>query len=193
MATDDSTQGQLHLEGPNNKTGSVIYKPIKGYDGYEVGSDGSVVSHRMSRRIKGSPPVILKQSKARSGLNVGLYLGPKQMKTFLVHRLVLEAFIGPCPPGMECCHNDGNYRNNRLDNLRWDTHKSNILDRMRHGKAAAGERHGCAVLTADQVREIRKLADSKAITHSEIAKIYKVGRPAISAIAGRRSWKSLPE
>jgi len=26
---------------------------------------------------------------------------------FLIHRLVLETFIGPCPEGMECRHLDG--------------------------------------------------------------------------------------
>src|SRR5688500_4928598 len=37
-----------------------------------------------------------------------------------IHRLVLMAFVGPCPAGMEGCHNDGNPLNNALDNLRWD-------------------------------------------------------------------------
>jgi hypothetical protein len=52
---------------------------------------------------------------------------------FLVHRLVLLAFVGPCPPGMEGCHNDGNPANNHAGNLRWDTHGENMLDCERHG------------------------------------------------------------
>ncbi len=27
-----------------------------------------------------------------------------QDKTMLVHQLVLLAFVGPCPDGLECCH-----------------------------------------------------------------------------------------
>lgn len=50
-----------------------------------------------------------------------------------VHRLVLEAFVGPCPPGMEGCHNNGDPTDNRLANLRWDTRRSNVLDSVRHG------------------------------------------------------------
>ena len=51
-----------------------------------------------------------------------------------VHRLVLGAFVGPCPPGMESCHfPDRDPANNRLDNLRWGTHQDNMLDRDKHG------------------------------------------------------------
>jgi hypothetical protein len=60
-----------------------------------------------------------------------------------VHRLVLEAFVGPCPPGMEGCHNDGDQLNNRLDNLRWDTPSNNKLDSVRHGTHAEARQVMC--------------------------------------------------
>jgi hypothetical protein len=50
-----------------------------------------------------------------------------------VHRLVLEAFVGPCPEGMEACHFDDDSSNNRLDNLRWDTSLANKVDMARNG------------------------------------------------------------
>lgn len=50
-----------------------------------------------------------------------------------VHRLVCEAFHGPCPSGMECCHGDGKRLNNRADNLRWATRADNVQDSIRHG------------------------------------------------------------
>lgn len=34
---------------------------------------------------------------------------------------------------MECCHNDGNPSNNIVENLRWDTHSGNMMDRTLHG------------------------------------------------------------
>jgi hypothetical protein len=52
----------------------------------------------------------------------------------LVHRVVLETFVGPCPDGMECCHNDDVKTNNRLDNLRWDTHDANVADKVKNGR-----------------------------------------------------------
>lgn len=47
--------------------------------------------------------------------------------------LILEAFVGLCPDGMECCHNDDDRSNNRLDNLRWDTHRENVKDGYKNG------------------------------------------------------------
>ena len=49
------------------------------------------------------------------------------------HRLVALAWIGPQPEGMEVCHNDGDSSNSHVDNLRWDTHRENMLDGVRHG------------------------------------------------------------
>ncbi len=61
-----------------------------------------------------------------------------KLKTKRVHRLVLEAFVGPCPEGMECCHEDNNRANPNRDNLRWGTRSSNQQDRKRHGTAGIG-------------------------------------------------------
>lgn len=36
-----------------------------------------------------------------------------------VAELVLEAFVGPCPPGASVQHLDGDPQNNQLSNLRW--------------------------------------------------------------------------
>lgn len=58
----------------------------------------------------------------------------------LVHRLVLAAFVGPCPEGQETRHWDGDAANNHLSNLLYGTHKENEEDKKRYGalkKAAA--------------------------------------------------------
>jgi hypothetical protein len=54
--------------------------------------------------------------------------------TIKLHRLVLEAFIGPRPQGMVCRHLDGNKLNNRLSNLLWGTPAENAADRVLHGQ-----------------------------------------------------------
>ena len=65
-----------------------------------------------------------KLSKARLGyLQVSLS-GGRNLK--LVHRLVAKAFI-PNPLGLrDVDHIDGNKSNNRVENLRWVTHKENV-------------------------------------------------------------------
>lgn len=56
--------------------------------------------------------------------------------------LILETFVGPCPPGMEACHfPDRNPANNAANNLRWDTHKNNLADRIIHGTLLLGDKH----------------------------------------------------
>lgn len=52
---------------------------------------------------------------------------------FMVHRLVLEAFVGPCPEGMETRHLNGDRVDNRLENLTWGTPFENAMDRQLHG------------------------------------------------------------
>jgi hypothetical protein len=53
-----------------------------------------------------------------------------------VHRLVLFAFVGPCPPGMQACHENDVAGDNRLVNLRWDTPAANVADAYRNGRRA---------------------------------------------------------
>ena len=111
--------------------------PIKGHEGsYEVSDLGRV--RTIERRVANGVGVRRVSARLRR-----LYVGPGKVSVNLsrrnkpetrsVPRLVLEAFIGPCPPGHEACHNDGNLTNNRLDNLRWDSHIENIADKFRHG------------------------------------------------------------
>jgi HNH endonuclease len=82
---------------------------------YRVSSHGRV----LSKRTKG----YMKPGANNSG-HLFLYLGRGNKR--YVHRLVLETFIGPCPPGMECLHSDNDPSNNKLDNLKWGTRSDNV-------------------------------------------------------------------
>ena len=57
---------------------------------------------------------------------------------------LLEAFVGPCPSGQEACHANDDPRDNRLENLRWDTRSANALDSVRNGTHHAARRTHCA-------------------------------------------------
>lgn len=111
------------------------WRPVVDYEGlYEVSDQGRVRSldrrDAAGRWVHGRAvqPVV----HHRGHLRVSLWSGGRRTQVF-VHRLVLEAFRGPAPDGMEACHNDGKPTNNRLENLRWDTQSENQLDRVRHG------------------------------------------------------------
>ena len=64
-------------------------------------------------------------------------------RTCLVHHLVLEAFVGPRPNGMECRHLNGQPGDNRLENLAWGTSSENGLDTVAHGNHWASRRTHC--------------------------------------------------
>lgn len=51
-----------------------------------------------------------------------------------VHSLVLEAFVGPCPPGLMACHTNDDPTDNRIDNLSWGTRSQNSYDAVRNGR-----------------------------------------------------------
>lgn len=120
---------------------------------YDVSDRGNVRSWRMGgpSKKKRLEPKLLKSSLL--GEYPGLKLG--RSRAAYIHRLVLEAFVGPCPEGMECRHLDGDRFNNTLTNLCWDTYQVNANDRIRHGTQVRGEDHGRAKLTQEVVDSIR--------------------------------------
>lgn len=107
-----------------------------------------------------------------------------------IHRLVLENFIGPPPEGMEGCHGDGDPSNNRLDNLRWDTHLANFADSVRHGTTPQGARNwSCKIKpeTVGLIFELRKLG----MIQADIGQNVGLSRNHISRILSGKSWKHL--
>lgn len=125
--------------------------PVTGYEGYyEVSDLGRVRSlNRIIRHKSGTIyPVrgrVLKGVVRPDGhLRVTLSVDAVKQVRF-VHRLVLEGFVGACPLGMQCCHNNGNPTDNRLINLRWDTSSANHLDRLVHGDNDRRNRTCCPV------------------------------------------------
>jgi hypothetical protein len=60
-----------------------------------------------------------------------------------LHHLVLEAFVGPRPPGMQCRHINGDSLDNRLENLAWGTASEDNYDRVRNGTHQHSGRTEC--------------------------------------------------
>lgn len=123
------------------------FRAIPGYAGlFEVSNIGTVRS--LDKAINGQrrPGKLLRPYANRKGnylrLQVRLCLERKRYARG-VGALVLEAFVGPRPDGMECCHINGDGLDNRVENLRWDTHSENVLDTMRQGTHFAGTKTHC--------------------------------------------------
>lgn len=123
------------------------WRPVPGYEGsYEVSSLGRVrsiprVLTMRNGQTRTHPGRLLKPRPAgRERMHLQVVVGGRPR---YVHRLVLLAFHGPAPAGMQGCHNDGNSKNNRLDNLRWDTGSNNRYDSVRHGTHPMASKTRC--------------------------------------------------
>lgn len=112
------------------------WRSLPGWVGiYEVSDEGSVRSlDRVVETARGSRFYVgqaLNPTPDSDGYLLVQLSRPRRLVG--VHRLVMLAFRGPCPPGLEVCHGDGVPSNNRLSNLRYGTRSSNSLDSVAHG------------------------------------------------------------
>lgn len=172
-----------------------IWKSIPDFDGYEVSNTGQVRSSYKHFGKKGwgisdKPVKILKPHCDHRGYrSVNLRRDGKTYRR-RIGNLVLLAFIGLKPDGMEVCHNDGNPSDDCFDNLRYDTHKANIGDAIKHGTMRCdGERSNSAKLTNAQVKAIREQYASGNISHRALARKYQVNQSSISDIVTGKSYR----
>jgi len=164
----------------------IQWKTVPRYPNYLV-SDTGLVKRKGSFKL-------LKQGDGWCGYpSVCLYRGTRESsRTFLVAHLVLLVFVGPCPKGMECCHRDGNKLNNCLDNLRWDTHQSNVLDAVRHGTHVAniGPKNGMSKINEwDALRIYDRCHDGESL--KTLAQEYGLHPEYIRLIKNGKYWGHL--
>jgi len=154
--------------------------PIVGYEGlYEVSNIGRV------RRVAGS------QDGNRGKLNRGRLLSlfangscrylsvmlakNGKGKTFFVHVLVANTFLGPCPIGSEAHHRDEDKYNNFVGNLRYLSHSKHKHKHIRK-------------LTKQEVVEIRRL-HKEGFNQTDLADKFSVTQSHVSRIVGKQSWE----
>ena len=125
------------------------WRDIANFEGYQVSSRGRVRSLDRTVLVSGyesercARPTFIRKLKGRilkpgphpSG-HVMVVLGAGN--THSVHRLVAEAFHGPCPDGHEVLHLNHSPADNRAANLKWGTRSENLkmdyargIDRLR--------------------------------------------------------------
>jgi len=174
-----------------------IWKKVPDYPRYEVSNFGQVRSYATSSlyrdRLRKTPKMLKPTNDSRKNVvgyvrfNLHNEYGNKFEN---VARIVLSAFVSPCPENMEACHNDGNPLNNCLDNLRWDTRKGNFADRAKHGNTIQGIKHHEAKFTEQDIRDVRKRA-AMGESQASIARDYHVTRTNIGYIVRRDTWKHI--
>ena len=121
------------------------WRPVPGYEGsYEVSDLGRVRSldRRDGRGHVRRGKLLAPRTTTRNHRSVALYRDCVRADV-QVHHLVLEAFVGPRPDGLEGCHWNDDPTDNRLVNLRWDTRSQNTADSVRNGTHAMANKTHC--------------------------------------------------
>lgn len=168
-----------------------MWRPIPGFEeSHEVSSDGRVRSiprtvYFSDGRVRSYPGKELAQYEDEFGYKkVTLRAQTKDCRAH-VHVLVAGAFLGERPAKLQVCHGNGDKRDNRLENLRYDTCTSNHEDALRHGTRPLGERAPAARLSNAVVEQIKAAKGS--MTLAEAAEKFGASKNHICNIwNGRR-------
>lgn len=177
-----------------------IWKPVPGYGGhYEASSLGRVrAKDRIVEKVCSGlglgkckqfyPGRLLNPSKNGKYGHTTVHISVDGNRLSVgTHRMVLLAFVGTPISGQEACHNNGNAWDNRIGNLRWDTHAQNNKDRLKHGTYARGSSHRMARLTDEQALDIA----SRRLHYEEYAAMYGISRTQAHRVWSGKAWRHL--
>ena len=129
-------------------------------DRYEIHRDGTVFSTITNKPLRGG-------RNSKGYLTVSLYDGsvPKKPRSYLIHRLVAEAYLGKAPEDRpHINHKNGNKLDNRAENLEY----TNIQENNKHarevlGHDQIGEKNARAKLTDKQIQEIKESSEKSTV------------------------------
>lgn len=170
------------------------WRAVVGYEGlYEVSDLG---------RVRSMPKEVLRADGSLMRLHGGNILKPQPIhKGYVrvllrghglsryrrIHRLVLTAFVGECPDGMQCAHLNGDPADCRLSNLAWVSPAENASHKHAHGTHLHGSKSNLAVLDETQVLEVLELKG--AVSAAECARRFGVTPPTITSIWNGVTWR----
>lgn len=155
-----------------------VWKPVPGFPGYRVSDQGRVRScFRQMGKGKGwvvsnNITRILSPGHDRDGYTQVRLARNGKYSPLRIAALVMLAFRGPPPTGLEICHNNNVCDDNRLANLRYDTHSANLKESVLVGKASRK-------LTPGQAEEIRTTYARGGISQRALAHEHKVHQSTI--------------
>lgn len=166
-----------------------VFKMIPGFENrYMVSDQGNVMTLDFGGSGKGNRQLmtIVKVSSGYTGVKLG-----KDRKRFLIHRLVMLAFVGPCPEGKEVDHINGRRDDNRLENLRYVTRGENIRAAIHRngGKMWGGFGKATPEQKAKRIARLRERLAGKPARHSarfSMGEAYLIRLVVLGGLATRK-------
>jgi hypothetical protein len=129
----------------------------------------------------------LGKSKGYGAIN---YMG----RVWAAHRVAYELAKGPIPAGLSVCHSCDNPACINPNHLFVGTHRDNMLDKERKGRAnhvgARGVRNANSILTEKDVIAMRQ-AYVRGVRAADIAARFGMARSAVNDVVNGRSWQHL--
>jgi hypothetical protein len=109
------------------------WKDVVGWEGrYQVSNIGRVRS--IQRRGRQQSRILSQRGINREGyLGLTISAPGRKRKTVCTHKLVAEAWLGPCPKGKQVRHGPGLRFDNTVPNLCYGTPMQDLEDRRRDG------------------------------------------------------------
>jgi hypothetical protein len=175
------------------------WRPYPGWEGwYDVSDKGRVrsldriVTDRNGRRSR-QRGIIRTPGLGGAGYLTIRFYRPGQQITKNLHEVVLETFVGLCPPGQQARHGPrGPLFNWWPEDLCWGTSaENNGVDKERDGSLTRGERHGQAKLTEAKARQILIRYAAGDTSYARLGVAYDVSRWTIRGIVTGRTWRWL--
>jgi hypothetical protein len=122
-------------------TAAEQWRAIPGFEGfYEVSDQGRVrgVTRTVKRNNHSAMTIksklLVEQYRPDTGYYVVKLSKNNRKRNYYIHRLVLMAFVGLPEEGQEACHENDVRTDNRLVNLRWDSHTANVQDAIKRNR-----------------------------------------------------------
>lgn len=169
---------------------TINWKDIPGYEGiYQVSNTGLVKRIKTSKGARAGRILVPGHDRGYPSVNL---LTNGKYKHRKIHQLVMLAFVGDRPAGIEVNHKNGIRHDNRLENLEYLTKQENITHSVQvlHSHRRGVDKPN-SKLNDFAVREIRRLYSEGGISHAQLAKRYGVNSVSILHVIHRTTWKHI--
>ncbi len=161
---------------------------------YEISEDGRILRNVKSKK---QAQIILDMHHSKSGYYACFLHFKGTTKRVMIHKIVAECWLGPCPEGMEVDHIDRNTHNNHYTNLRYVNHSEQMKNRVLSDRIIEQAKKNCLEYTMKYVAkpvvitngEIEKKFDSMIQCSKWLGEYYDVKSESIRAKLKKRRKK----